>query len=267
MKIIQLIGKIFKKKPQKQSLHNQMMITLFPVEHSSLIQPEDKVLIIAPHPDDEVIGCGGIISKYPTQVDVLCINSAGVKYSWNTESEEEIAQIRCNEFYNTMKLAGINKAWIAKIFGIPPMFEEINKNFSNYINNFNFQQYDFIFIPHEYDNHREHRFVGNHLLKRILKKTGYKKSLKIVRYEIWGTMQNPNYYEDITDYVSQKEELINNYKSRKRANYAEHILGLNYYRALIPFLGEKEKYVEAFCIQSIENYLKYKDDKSWSVPC
>ena len=73
---------------------------------SNLIKDTDRILVIAPHPDDEVIGCGGIIAKYPTQADVLCINSSGVKYDWNIETAEEIAQICCNEFYTVMGRGG-----------------------------------------------------------------------------------------------------------------------------------------------------------------
>ena len=249
--------KLFK----KPNLRNQMMAKLYPIEHSSLIKPEYKLLIVAPHPDDEAIGCGGVIAKYPNQIDILCVNSSGVKYDWNKETEEEIAQIRCDEFYNVSKKAGINKSYIAKIWGIPPMFKQIKSNFNNYLSQFNFSDYDIIFIPHKYDGHREHRFVSNCLIKKLLKKSGYKKTLKIARYEVWEALNNPNYYEDITDFISQKEELINAYESRKKANYAKRILGLNYYRALIPF-DSPEKYAEAFYIQEIKDYLKEKDDKT-----
>lgn len=247
-----------------KNLRNQLLIKFYPVGNSNLINKEDKILIIAPHPDDEVIGCGGIIAKYSNQIDVLCINSSGVKYEWNSESAEEIAQIRCNEFYKIMKLANVNKCWIAKIWGIPPMFDYINKHFEDYINQFNYKDYDFIFIPHQLDGHREHRFVGNHLVKKILKKSGYKKDLKIVRYEIWSTIKLPNYFEDITDVKQKKEQLINLYQSRKGGKYAEKILALNYYRAMTSFFASPEKFAEAFYVQSIKEYLNEKDDKSWS---
>ncbi len=253
--------KLFKK--NKANLRNQMMAKLYPIEQSCLVKPDDRILIIAPHPDDEVIGCGGIIAKYFNQIDILCINSSGVKYDSNTETEEEIAQIRCDEFYEVSKKAKINKSYVAKIWGIPPMFEQIKSNFDNYLSQFDFSSYDIIFVPHQFDGHREHRFVGNYFVKKLLKKQGYKKSLKIARYEVWGTLNNPNYYEDITDFTVQKEELINSYKSRKKANYAKRMLALNYYRALIPF-NQPEKYAEAFYIQSIKEYLKEKDDKTWS---
>ena len=37
------------------------------------IASEDKILIIAPRPDDECIGGGGIIAAYPNQCDVLLL--------------------------------------------------------------------------------------------------------------------------------------------------------------------------------------------------
>ena len=33
-----------------------------------------KILIIAAHPDDEVLGCGGVISKYAIKNEVCFIN-------------------------------------------------------------------------------------------------------------------------------------------------------------------------------------------------
>ena len=231
---------------------------------SSLIKSKDKILIIAPHPDDEVIGAGGIIAKYPSQTDVLCINSSGVKYDWNKETEEEIAQIRCDEFYNTMRHAKVNKSYIAKIWGIPPMFDSIESNFDNYLKNIDFKSYDIIFVPHKFDGHREHRFVGNYFVKKLLKKAGYKKSLKIARYEVWGTLQDPNYYENITDFVDKKRELIDLYVSRSKAHYADRILALNHYRAIVASFKDAKSFEEAFRVQSVKNYLQEKDDKSWS---
>ena len=34
---------------------------------------KDRILIVAPHPDDEAIGCGGILALYGDQCDVLIL--------------------------------------------------------------------------------------------------------------------------------------------------------------------------------------------------
>ena len=225
------------------------------------IKNKDKILVIAPHPDDEVIACGGFILKYHNQIDVLCINSSGVKYKEDILSAEEIAEIRCKEFEDVMKKAKINRYHIEKIWGVPPMIEQINKHFKEYLNHFNFKDYDYIFVPHYNDNHIEHQYVGNQLLKRFLLKSGFKQNLKIVRYELWSPMTKANCYEDITDYVEEKIELINTYKSRAGANYAKRIIGLNLYRALQVYLHDSTKYVEAYFVEDVSKFL-FKIDKT-----
>ena len=236
-----------------------MMYTMIPEKSGELIKPNDKILIVAPHPDDEVIACGGIIAKYSHQIDILCINSSGVKYESTKESAEEIADLRIKEFYNVMKAAGIYKSWIAKIWGVPPMFKDINSHITSYLNNFEWKSYDFIFVPHMYDGHREHRYVGNHLIPQILTRTGYKKNLKIVRYEVWSTMNEINYFEDISMCIEEKKRLINLYESRAAGEYSERIGALNFYRGLLA----KCQYAEAYKVETIKEYLKYRDDKSW----
>lgn len=252
-----ILKKIYKR--ISKNLRNQMMFDI-KIPSNQLINEKDKVLIVAPHPDDEVIACGGLIAKYGPQIDVLCINSSGVRYTEQDLSAEEIAQIRIEEFYNVMKYAHVNYSWIAKIWGVPPMFKQINLNIDEYINRFKWKEYDYIFLPFLYDGHREHRYVANHLIPQIVRKTGYKSSLKIVRYEVWNTMTDPNYFEDISEEIDKKRELINLYVTRQGGEYAERMSALNYYRGKLANC----EYAEAYRVISINEYLSQRDDRSWS---
>lgn len=226
---------------------------------SITINSTDKILIIAPHPDDEVIACGGFIAKYHNQIDILCVNSSGIKYEGDVLSAEEIAQIRCNEFYEVAKLAGVNKTYIEKLWGRFVMIDEMEKHYEDYMREFNVKDYNVILVPHEYDNHPEHRYVGNVLLKTMIEKQGCKEDLKILRYELWSPIQKPNYFEDITEYVNKKTELIHAYKSRIGSHYAERILALNKYRTLNSFFAHYEKFVEAYYAEDLKEYLKKPD--------
>ena len=38
-----------------------------------LIKSQDRILIIAAHPDDEILGCGGFLSKYSNQVEISVV--------------------------------------------------------------------------------------------------------------------------------------------------------------------------------------------------
>ncbi|MBR2069432.1 MAG: PIG-L family deacetylase [Candidatus Gastranaerophilales bacterium] len=224
-----------------------------------MIKADDKILIIAPHPDDEVIACGGFIAKYHNNIDILCVSASGVKYTSNKYTAEEIAQIRMEEFYDTAKLAQVNKVYIEKIYGVPPHLNKIENAFNNYIAQFSVKDYDYILIPHKDDAHIEHRYAGNVLLKKMLELQGYKPNLKILRYEIWSPLSNANYFEDITDVVEDKKRLILNYKIRTGKNYLDKILALNKYRTLSMFFGKNDKYVEAFYLEDVDIYLKKPD--------
>lgn len=219
---------------------------------------EKKVLIVAPHPDDEVIGCGGFLAMHNYK-DVLCINSSGVKYEWDLNSAEEIAEIRVNEFENVMSMIGAGKFFINKIWGNPPMFKSIMKNWYKIVEHFDFSEYDYIFVPHLKDCHREHRFLSSYLMPKVLKECGYKNTLKICFYEVWSPMEKPNFYLDISDYYKKKIDYINAYESRKAASYAKRILGLNQYRGLIG----KCEYAEAYEMMTVEDYLQLDFDNSW----
>lgn len=37
------------------------------------IKPDDKCLVIAPHADDESIGCGGLLLTYPQNFEVVVL--------------------------------------------------------------------------------------------------------------------------------------------------------------------------------------------------
>lgn len=236
---------------------------LYPVSISKLISDKNtKCLIISPHPDDETIGCGGIMAKHPNNFDVVCINSSGVKYPWDTESADKIADTRIAEFNSVMKFLGIKKFWIFKIFGKPPMFDRIIKNKKNYLNVLNFKKYDYIFVPDWFDAHREHRFLSQNFIPKLMRKNGYSRHTKIVFYSVWATLDTPNYFEDISEYIQKKQQAILLYKSRTKNsdNYSTRITGLNYYYGML----NNCKYAEAFKVISIYDYLHHHDDKTWA---
>lgn len=233
------------------SERNPLLFKKFPCFENGLIKKNSRCLIVAPHPDDECIGCGGIISKYPENIDILIINSSGVARGKKHLSAEKMADIRIKEFNQCMNKAKIKNRWIFRIFGTPPMFEDIEKHFEEYLKNIDFKKYDRIFMPHVSDGHKEHRYVSACLLPRLLQKSGFKKSALAVFYEVWSTIDAPNYFEDISSVVKNKAKLLSVYKSQGGDNYAKRILGLNQYRGLT----SKYEYAEAFNIVPINEYM------------
>ena len=251
MKILKLLINLI---PNRKIRHN-LVNKYFP-KNTELVQfivdKNTKCLMVCPHPDDEMLGCGGTLLKYSNYFDCICMASSGVK----TESidAESRANLRIEEFNKVMQALNIKNHWIFKTFGVPPMINQIEKLFKEYCSVLDTIKYDYIFLPHPKDNHGEHNFITNDLFKRILKKNGYKKDLKIVFYEVWSPISNPNYFEDITEVVEEKIKNLELYKSQfVWINYSDKIAGLNKYRGM---LANNVGYAEAFNIISVNKYLK-----------
>ena len=112
--------------------------------------------------------------------------------------------------------------------------------------------YNYIFIPYIFDQHKDHKAVSI-LLREKLKDKKYKKGLKIAYYEVWSTINMPQYYVDISKVVEDKKKMINFHKSQiATKNYADKIIGLNTYRGLLRNLEA----VESFSIMQVEDFIK-----------
>ena len=60
------------------------------------IKSNDKILIVAPHPDDECIGTGGILCKYHKQCTVIVLTDGALGNNSNCLSE--CKSVRQQEF-------------------------------------------------------------------------------------------------------------------------------------------------------------------------
>ncbi len=140
------------------------------------LQKTDKCLIIAPHPDDESIGCGGILNLHPENFDVVCLTSP---------SKE-----RKEEFKAAIEFAGIKNF---------QMYDLEDKHIIDGYDKFkviNISNYDYILIPYVFDQHKDHKAVSL-LLEKHLNSDKQKKNLKIVYYEVWSAMSLQHYFVDI----------------------------------------------------------------------
>lgn len=253
MKILKLLINLIPNRKIRHDLVNKY----FP-KNTGLVQfivdKNTKCLMVCPHPDDEMLGCGGTFIKYSDYFDCICMASSGVK----TESidAESRANLRIEEFNKVMQALNIKNHWIFKTFGVPPMINQIENLFKEYCSVLDTKKYDYIFLPHPKDNHEEHNFITNDLFKRILKKNGYKKDLKIVFYEVWSPILNPNYFEDISSVVYKKQDILNLYQSQwVKYNLIPRIIGLNQYRGVN---ANNADYAEAFKVITVTKFLRRK---------
>ena len=209
------------------------------------INNEDKILIIAPHPEDIVIASGGFISKYAKQIDLLCV----IPYKENLDKYSEVL----SEAFSAITEGICNRVYVGKAVEYP----DINAYYEDYISNINMQDYDIILAPNRDDNKSDQKFAGNDFLKTMLEKQGYKENLQILRYELWNPLKTANYYEDITDVLDQKRALISKYKNDN--NYITQIINMNMFRAFTSCYNTAGKHVEAYYIDDLSDFLQISD--------
>lgn len=160
------------------------------------INKDTKCLMVCPHPDDEMLGAGALMIKYSNNFDCICMCSSGLANGKGIEWAKQNSQTRINEFHKVMDTVGIKNRWIFDIYGNPRFDKEMDALFEDYCNLLELSKYDYIFLPHPKDGHHEHRYITNKLFKRIAKKVGINPDSKIVFYEVWSDMKNPNVFFD-----------------------------------------------------------------------
>jgi len=118
-----------------------------------------NILILAPHPDDEVLGCGATIkklSKDGNQVFVL-VSSRGSKRLYDQTKVEAVR----NEAHEAHALLGVTKTFFLD-FPAPELdtvpLADISREISKVISDF---QINVLYLPHRGDIHNDHRVVFN----------------------------------------------------------------------------------------------------------
>jgi len=192
-----------------------------------------RILVLAPHPDDESIGCGGLLLKYPGQCDVVVLTD-GRHGGLSGQDETETVNLRKSEFERTMAFAGVRK-WV--FLGVED--GKLSENFEKFAE-LDINGYDAIFCPAPGENHEDHACVYEFLLK-------LKPQVQIFGYEVWSALGNPSHYIDISDVVEEKKRLIAFYESQvAQVDYVSKVIGLNCFRGMLvyPAISYAEVYQE-----------------------
>lgn len=207
-----------------------------------------RVLLLAPHMDDEVIPCGGtLISHVLAGSDVRVVfvsDSAGP--ASDTDVRRAGAQTRALEMERAKEVIGYEAM---ETYGFPDSSlvrheEEIAKRL---IATIRAHEPDQIMCPFPADNHADHQAVALAVSKATTK-CGWRG--RILAYELWSAIW-PNIHIDISSVVDRKEEAVRAYKSQiADRDYAAAILGLNRYRGL----RHSVEFAEAFYMSGALEY-------------
>ena len=206
-----------------------------------------KVLILAPHPDDETLGCGGLIALYVSKgVDVtIAVISDGGKISHEFAAENiDIVETRERESLEAARLLGVKTTFFLKFPDGELKFRqsEIEMRVEELVRTCG---PDIIFSPSPLDFHEDHIAVSEVAFKLLIK--FHEK--KVAFYEVYGTIRF-NSLVDISDFIDLKERAILCYDYslfRRPEIFAAASKGIGKFRS---FYTQQDRFYEAFLILS-----------------
>jgi len=210
-----------------------------------------KVLVIAPHPDDESIGCGGAICLHVKRGDrvsavFLTSGELGLKHL----PAKKAWQIREKEAAKAAEVLGLTATTFLRkpdwylgdhikdaAADLKPILTSIAP--------------DLIYLPHEGEWHPDHKAAAPIVRAALGRKTH---SVVLRGYEIWTPIAEYDHYENISSVMSRKIRAVRCHRSQmKEFPYDRAISGLNQYRGII---AAKAKFAEVFLTMSPEKRRK-----------
>jgi LmbE family N-acetylglucosaminyl deacetylase len=186
-----------------------------------------RVLVFAPHPDDESIGCGGLLARLsaagvPVRV-VLVTDGGGAG-----ELEAGVAARRQQEFRCALQRLGVaDSGLLGFVDGdLQPgaaLDAAVRQEMSAY-------RPDWVFMPALADLHRDHRVLAESV-RRMAPACGSVRALW--QYETWSALP-VSHVLDIGDVLAAKRAAIAEHRTALACgNYLEGALGLAAYRGLL----------------------------------
>ena len=216
-----------------------------------------KILVIAPHPDDELLGVGGTLLKKKdegNEIGWLIMSKMYEKFGWDRNKiitrKDEIKNVRMGLGISENNLFELDFP-TTKLdeYPVSEIVTEVSKIFKEF-------KPEILFIPHYGDIHSDHRVTFD-IVSSCTKWFRHKTIKYIYCYEtISETDYNlnptkhfaPNYFVDISNYINQKIDLCSIYHSE--ISSAPFPRSFDVIKALSIYRGSQSgfKFAEAFTL-------------------
>ncbi len=201
-----------------------------------------NVLVIAPHPDDETIGCGGSLCLHAQNGDrVTAVFLTSGELGLKKLPRAEAWRIRESEARAAGKILGLAELsflrqpdWMLgdQIAAAAAALRPILKR----------EMPALIYLPHPADGHPDHQATWP-VLRLGLKRSGFA-TPKLRAYEVWTPLAQFDGVQDISAVMSRKLRALRAHRSQLNDfDYERALRGLNKYRGA---LAIKSRYAEVF---------------------
>ncbi len=218
-------------------------------------------MVLAPHMDDETLGCGGTIARHVkagAQVTVIFLTDgrygagsyAGMTEPGRNRRLEEIIRVRKEEARCAGEILGVHSLMFLDAEDsrlgadrrVPKLLREILGR----------EQPQCVYLPYFLDQHRDHRAANSVLLAAV---AGTRLEFECRGYEVW-TPLFPNCVIKIDETIELKKRALACYRSQLAdTDYVHAAIGLNAHRSLA-LGGKTGQFAEAFHALPLADYLR-----------
>lgn len=208
-----------------------------------------SALVLIPHPDDEIIGCGGILS-YMNEIGI------DINFLYITSGENGLKRnMRDKNPYIREKEAALALTELGICDPIMDFLRVEDGNISSnlilvkdYIDRILFNnKIDLVFVPSYYEEHPDHFSIAEAL--------SYTKSgseIMIAMYEVWSPLR-PNCLFSINNYYEYKIRALKRYQTQNYLRICDMAKSLAEYRGCRK-LGIRKQHCEAFYLCNQEEF-------------
>lgn len=188
--------------------------------------PCQRALVFAPHPDDEVFGCGGAIMRHIEQGAAVCviIVSNGA-YGVSEDQTAAYTSQRRQESIAAARILGYGSPVFWQYRDRQIRYDEkLIQEVSAAIRE---TDADLVYAPSVFEMHPDHRMLAMAVIEAV-RRIG--KHIRIALYEV-GVPLHPNLLLDITGLMPRKNAAMECFVSQNaKQRYDLHIASLNRYR-------------------------------------
>lgn len=186
-----------------------------------------SMLVVAPHQDDEAIGCGGALALQAAAgaaAHIAVLQDGADGHEELGMTRQQLTELRDNESRRAAALIGIQPSFLHHA----SLTAEASKAATELADIVFRTHADAIFIPFPLDGHPDHR-AANYILADALKDVAW--DVRIFGYEIWS-LCIPNVIVVIDEVMDRKMEMLACFAWANQAvDYSGSTRGLNMFRS------------------------------------
>lgn len=208
-------------------------------------QIKENILIVAPHPDDDVLGVGGYMAQAAEkkkQVFVVYItDGAGSPRRNKKISDAQMATRREIEALSALRLLRAKGGFFLR-FNSQELAEKFGEAKGTLEKILELLRPEEVFIPAPYERHKSHLICTRISLEAL--RACAIKGTQLFGYSIWGNFWggHKRIIFDITPYIKDKIQAVLAHETQMAyKNYQQGILGKNNYEAIFWETHELQK--------------------------